>query len=122
TAYKCSGDLSKTRESSPAAIPAKPSTANACPSYRFAKSVNRKNPTASPANANALHGKIGKSHGCGALKICTPFTYDSSGHGKTFGRNVVHSGGVTIATNVAAQSAPAIPLLRANATDSLDVK
>src|SRR5437899_8741463 len=34
-------------------------------SLRRAKSENRKNPAASPANANADHGNSGKSHGCG---------------------------------------------------------
>ena len=33
------------------------------------QSLNRTNPAASPAKAKAVHGKIGKSHGCGAPKV-----------------------------------------------------
>src|SRR6266404_1772247 len=74
-------------------MPAPPSAANASPSLCRAKSENRKNPTASPAKANADQGNNGKSHGCGSLKIWTPLMYDSMGQGKNFGRCVVQSGG-----------------------------
>src|SRR5271163_992325 len=93
-------------------IPAPPITVNAISSRRLAKSVNRKKPIASPANANATHGKIGNSHGCGLPKTCTPLMYDSSGHGRNFGRYVVQTSGAAIATNVAEISAPAIPHFR----------
>ena len=74
-------------------------------SRRLAKSVNNQNPTANPTNANAAHGKIGNSHTCGRSKMCTPFTYDSTCHGKNRGRHVVHSAGVAIATAAAATNA-----------------
>src|SRR5258708_527725 len=96
------GDESNAMERSMAAIPAPPKAANANPSLRRANSEKTKKPTASPAKANAVQGNSGKSHGCGSLKICTPLMYDSSGHGRNLGRYVVQSGGVAIATAVAA--------------------
>src|SRR2546428_2414606 len=94
---------SRKTESAQARIPAPPSAAKARASLRLAKSENRKKPTASPAKANADQGNNGKSHGCGSLKMWTPLIYDSMGHGRNFGRCVVQSGGVAIATITAAK-------------------
>src|SRR6266550_1221399 len=71
---------SKKTESAQARIPAPPSAAKARASLRLAKSVNRKNPTARPAKANA----------------------DQGNNGKNYGRCVVQSGGVAIGTITAA--------------------
>src|SRR6266850_7132547 len=106
------GDESNVIERSMATIPAPPSAANANPSLRRAKPEKTKKPTASPAKANAVQGNSGKSHGCGSLKLCTPLMYDSNGHGRNFGRCVVQSGGVAIATTAAAtKPAMSVPIL-----------
>src|SRR5947208_7111501 len=59
------------------------------------QSPTSNNPIASPAKANPVQGKTGKSHGCGSPRLCTPLMYDSSGHGSQCGRHVVHSSGVS---------------------------
>src|SRR5206468_9264124 len=57
--------------------------------------LDRNRPTARPAKAKPVQGKIGKSHGWGSPRLCTPLMYDSSGHGSQCGRQVVHSSGVS---------------------------
>ena len=79
------------------ATPPAPNRLTVIPGFSSAHSLNSKNPTASPANANAAQGKIGKSHGCGLSRLCTPLIYDSRNHGSQRGRQVVHSGGASIA-------------------------
>src|SRR2546429_2590811 len=57
--------------------------------------LDTNNPIARPAKAKPVQGKIGKSHGWGSPRLCTPLMYDSSGHGSQCGRQVVHSSGVS---------------------------
>ncbi len=57
--------------------------------------LNNKNPIASPAKANALHGKMGNNHGCGSPRLWTPLMYDSIGQGSQRIRHVVQSSGVS---------------------------
>src|SRR5512133_3748027 len=67
------------------------------PARRLPQSHSSRNPIASPTKANAVHGKIGKSQGWGSPKLCTPLTYDSSGHGRKRGLQLVHIIGVSSA-------------------------
>src|SRR5271155_5179332 len=53
------------------------------------------NPAASPAKANAAHGKSGNNQGCGAPRLWQPSIYDSSGQGSHVGRQVVYKSGVS---------------------------
>src|SRR6476620_4205748 len=101
-AYNCTRDPSSNIEIQIAAAPAAPNKIKLQPFHFFAKSVYSQKPTASPAKANAVHGNIGNNHTCGLPKICTPFRYDSTGHGKNRGRQVVQTAGVAIATTAAA--------------------
>src|SRR5262245_8100790 len=97
------------------ATPATPRTAKLQPSSFLARLVNIQKPTLRPTKANATQGNRGKSHGCGRLKMCTPLIYDSSGHGRNFGRQMVHKPGVANATAAAAAIPAARLRLRATA-------
>ena len=53
------------------------------------RSLNRMNPAASPAKANAAQGNSGNNQGCGDLRLWHPSMYDSSDQGSQVGRHVV---------------------------------
>src|SRR5207245_5464798 len=82
--------------------PARPVSTNAVASCARPQAENNRNPNASPAKAKATQGNTGKSQGCGAPRLCTPLTYDSTYQGSQPGRCVVQRGGVASANRAAA--------------------
>src|SRR5260370_33899300 len=82
--------------------PAAPAKANAAASCVRAHAEKTQNPNASPPNAKATQGTVGKSQACGAPRLCTPLMYDSRYQGSQRGWCVVQSGGVASATSAAA--------------------
>src|ERR1700722_8552620 len=77
------------------ATPLTPATVNARDSFFRAQSNSKNEPTAKPANANAAHGKMGNSQGCGLSKVWTPLMVDWSHQTSECGRQLVHKGGVS---------------------------
>src|SRR5438552_13923430 len=77
------------------AIPPPATNANVWVLCLRPQELDRNRPTARPAKAKPVQGKIGKSHGRGSPRLCTPLMYDSSGHGSQGAGNVVHSTAVS---------------------------
>src|SRR5579875_929532 len=110
---------SNARERKKSPTPPAPSSVSAFTGFLAGQSANSTIPIAKPANANADHGNIGNSHGCGVPNVCTPLTYDSRYHGIHFARQVVQRGGVSIATPSAIAAASATFALRVRATQQI---